>query len=96
MCLSIYLDLLNFLIAMFIFSGESIIMFAELASLNCLMVFYFIYFFVCSFIHMCIYCLGHFSPFPPYPTLPPPLPQFQAGLVLPLCLMVFQMVLMHW
>jgi hypothetical protein len=31
-------------------------------------------FFYYSFIHMCIHCLGHFSPLPPSPTLFPPSP----------------------
>jgi hypothetical protein len=38
----------------------------------------FIYLFIFSFIHMCIQCLGHFSPLlplpPPLPTLPLPFP----------------------
>jgi hypothetical protein len=28
-----------------------------------------------SFIHMCIQCLGHFSPLPPTPPLPTPPPK---------------------
>jgi hypothetical protein len=43
-----------------------------------------------SFIHMCIYCLGHFSPCRP-PLLFPLLPaQFQAGPVLPLSLILLK------
>jgi hypothetical protein len=34
---------------------------------------YFMFFFNYSFIHMCIHCLGHFSPLPPSLTLSPPL-----------------------
>jgi hypothetical protein len=34
----------------------------------CLLIFYLFIF--CSFIHMCIHCLGHFSTLPPIPTLP--------------------------
>jgi hypothetical protein len=43
-----------------------------------------------SFIHMCICCLGHFSPLPaPLPSLPLP-PQSQAGPVLPLSLILLK------
>jgi hypothetical protein len=43
-----------------------------------------------SFIHMCIHCLGHFSPLPP-PSLSPSFPpQFQAGPVLPLSLVLLK------
>jgi hypothetical protein len=35
-----------------------------------------------SYIHMCIHCLGHFSPMSPI-TSYPPLPHFQAEPVLP-------------
>jgi hypothetical protein len=38
----------------------------------------------CSFIHMCIHCLGHFS------TLPSSLPHFQAGPVLSLSLILLK------
>jgi hypothetical protein len=38
----------------------------------------------CSFIHMCMHCLSHFS------TLPPSPPQFQAGPVLPLWLILLK------
>jgi hypothetical protein len=43
-----------------------------------------------SFIHMCIHCLGHFSPLFPFPTLSPPSIQFQAGPVLPLSLILLK------
>jgi hypothetical protein len=40
--------------------------------------------FLNSFIHLCIHCLGNFSPLPPSPTLfPPSPPHFQAEPVLP-------------
>jgi hypothetical protein len=42
------------------------------------------YLFIFSFIHMCIHCLGHFS------TLPHSPPQFQAGPVLPLSLILLK------
>jgi hypothetical protein len=56
-----------------------------------LFIFFLIYFisFYYSFIHMCIHCLGHFSPLPPSPTLSL-LPQFQAGPVLPLSLVLLK------
>jgi hypothetical protein len=47
-------------------------------------------FFYYSFIHMCIHCLGHFSPLPSSPTLSPFPPQFQAGPVLPLSLVLLK------
>jgi hypothetical protein len=47
------------------------------------------------FIHMCIQCLGHFSPFPPPPPLPtpspfllPPTPCYPAETILPLSLLL--------
>jgi hypothetical protein len=47
------------------------------------------FFFFNSFIHMCIYCLGHFSTLPP--SLFPPSPaQFQAGPVLHLSLVLLK------
>jgi hypothetical protein len=36
--------------------------------------YYYYYYYYYSFIHMCIHCLGHFSPLPPSPTLSPPTP----------------------
>jgi hypothetical protein len=39
---------------------------------------------------MCIHYLGHFSPLLPFPTFPPFLPQFQAGPVLPLSLVLLK------
>jgi hypothetical protein len=50
--------------------------------------FYFILFY--SFIHMCVYCLGHFSPLLPSLTLSPPSPHFQAEPVLPLSLILWK------
>jgi hypothetical protein len=47
-------------------------------------------FFCCSFIHMYIYCLGHFSPLPFSPTLSPSPTQFQAGPLLPLSLILLK------
>jgi hypothetical protein len=41
------------------------------------------FFFLYSFIHMCIHCLGHFSSLPSVPSLSPPPPLFQAEPVLP-------------
>jgi hypothetical protein len=46
--------------------------------------------FFCSFIHMCIYCLGHLSTLPPSPPFPPPPTQFQAGPILPLSLILLK------
>jgi hypothetical protein len=49
-----------------------------------------------SFIHMCIKCLGHFSPFTPLPSfdpvpsLSPKPPLFQAETVLPLSLILLK------
>jgi hypothetical protein len=42
-----------------------------------------------SFIHMCIHCLGHFSPCPAPPFFPPP-PHFHAEHVLPLSLILLK------
>jgi hypothetical protein len=60
------------------------------------LLFYFILLFF-SFIHMCKQCLGHFSPFPPPPSLtltPPPsfpLPsRYQAETILPLSLILLK------
>jgi hypothetical protein len=47
-------------------------------------------FFYYSFIHMCIHFLGHFSPLSPSPTLSPFYPQFQAGCILPLSLVLLK------
>jgi hypothetical protein len=49
--------------------------------------FYFIFY---SFTHMCIHCLGHFSTLPPPPPSPSFPPQFQAGPVLPLLLILLK------
>jgi hypothetical protein len=35
------------------------------------------FFFFYSFIHMCIHCLGHFSPLLPFPTLSPQVKTFK-------------------
>jgi hypothetical protein len=44
-----------------------------------------------SFIHMCIHCLGHFSPMVPTPTISFPSPPcFQAETVLPLSLILLK------
>jgi hypothetical protein len=55
---------------------------------------HFIYFFhflnYYSFIHMCIHCLGHFSSLSPLPPSSPFPPQFQAGSVLPLSLVLLK------
>jgi hypothetical protein len=51
--------------------------------------FYFIFFY--SFIHMCIHCLGHFSPLPPVPTPSTQPPHhFQPEPVLPLSLILLK------
>jgi hypothetical protein len=42
-----------------------------------------------SFIHMCVHCLGHFSPLSPSPQ-PLPSPNFQIGHVLPLSLILLK------
>jgi hypothetical protein len=47
-------------------------------------------FFLNSFIHMCIHCLGHFSPLPHSLNFSPITPQFQAGCVLPLALVLLK------
>jgi hypothetical protein len=47
------------------------------------------FFFLNSFIHTCMHCLGHFSP-SPRPPLPHFPPQFQAGPVLPLSLILLK------
>jgi hypothetical protein len=41
-----------------------------------------------SFIHMCIQCLGHFSPLSPAPSLSSPPPCYQAETILPLSLIL--------
>jgi hypothetical protein len=46
--------------------------------------------FTCSFIHMCIHCLGHFSTLLRSAALPPSPLQLQAGLVLPLSLILLK------
>jgi hypothetical protein len=43
-------------------------------SLYPLILFFSFFLFYCSFIHMCIHCLGHFSPLPPTSTLSPQTP----------------------
>jgi hypothetical protein len=43
-----------------------------------------------SFIHMCISCLGHFSPLPTAPPSPTTPSHFQAELVLPLSLILLK------
>jgi hypothetical protein len=52
--------------------------------------FFFSFFIFCSFIHMCIHCLGHFSTLYPSPTLQPQPPQFQAGSFLSLSLILLK------
>jgi hypothetical protein len=62
--------------------------------------YYFIFFifilFLISFIHMCIQCLGHFSPLhaapslSPTPSLSPPPPHYQAETILPLSLILLK------
>jgi hypothetical protein len=44
---------------------------------------FFYFWFIYSFIHMCIHCLGHLSPTPNPVVFPPTSPCFQAELVLP-------------
>jgi hypothetical protein len=48
------------------------------------------FFFVYSFTHMCIHCLGHFFPLPPSLTLSLFPPHFQADPVLPLSLILLK------
>jgi hypothetical protein len=67
----------------------------HLPSWNCKLFFFlgkfvilfYLFTFYYSFIHMCIHCLGHFSPTPPSPPFPP---QFQAGPVLLLSLVLLK------
>jgi hypothetical protein len=49
-----------------------------------------LFIFYYSFIHRCVYCLGHFSPLPPSPTFSPLLPHFQAEPVLPLSIILLK------
>jgi hypothetical protein len=44
----------------------------------------YLFYYYYSLIHMCIHCLGHFSPLPHSPPLSPSRTQFQEGPVLPL------------
>jgi hypothetical protein len=43
-----------------------------------------------SFIHMCIQCLGHFSPLPPTPSLTPLTPCYPAETILPISLILLK------
>jgi hypothetical protein len=43
-----------------------------------------------NFIHMCIQCLGHFSPLPLAPPLPPLTPRYLAETILPLSLILLK------
>jgi hypothetical protein len=54
---------------------------------------FFIYLFLFTYLH--VHTLGHFFTLPPSPTLPPSLPQFQAGPVLPLSLILLKKGHMH-
>jgi hypothetical protein len=66
------------------------ISFFYMAEKNSIVYKYYIFFKKYSFIHMCIHCLGHFSPLPPFPPSPPFPPQSQAGPVLPLSLILLK------